>query len=308
MSATGFIAAGLDLGGTKIEAQVFGANWTVLERRRIDTPTDYATLLGALADLADWSTQVAGRDLPVGLAAAGLVNPASGLALAANLATSGHAFPVDLARAAGRAIPVLNDCRALVLSEAVLGAGRGHAMVVGIVLGTGLGGGAALNGRLLPAHSAAGGEFGHMALNPGVVAAHSLPILRCGCGRIACAEALVSGPGLARIAKAMTGREVTAPEVVAGKSGDVSLAQVWAVWCALAADLLVTVILTLDPSVIVFGGGLSKVDGLLADLERALKVAMFADFPLPALRLAEGGESSGARGAALAAWMERGEQ
>ena len=302
MSAKGFIAAGLDLGGTKIEAQVFGPGWALVERRRVDTPQDYDGLVAALADQMTWVTQVGGAGLPLGVAAAGLINPATGLALTANLAASGRPLPADLARAAGRKFTWINDCRALVLSEAVLGAGRGHAMVVGIVLGTGLGGGVALNGRLLPAHSQAGGEFGHVTLNPALIAAHNLPILRCGCGRWACSETLVSGPGFARIAKAMTGRDLTAPEVTAGKGNDPALAQVWEVWCALAADLLATVFLTLDPSVVIFGGGMSKVEGLISDLERALRGAMFSGFPLPTLRLAEGGESSGARGAALAAW------
>jgi N-acetylglucosamine kinase len=302
MSARGIIAAGLDLGGTKIEAQVFGEGWALVERRRVDTPSGYDALLAALADQIGWVTDVGGPNLPVGVAAAGLINPTTGLALTANLSASGRPLPADLMRAAGRKITWVNDCRALVLSEAVLGAGRGHAMVVGIVLGTGIGGGVALNGQLLPAHSQAGGEFGHVTLNPALIAAHDLPILRCGCGRWACSETLVSGPGLVRIAKTMTGRDLTAPEVTAGKLDDPALAKVWEVWCALAADLLVTVILMLDPSVIVLGGGLSNVAELIPDLERALKSAVFAGFPLPALRLAEGGESSGARGAALAAW------
>jgi N-acetylglucosamine kinase len=302
MSDTAFIAAGIDLGGTKIEAQVFGAGWTLAERRRIDTPSDYDGLIRALAGMAAWTSSVAGRDLPLGLAAAGLINPASGLALASNVPTSGRPLPVDLNRASGRAITFINDCRAFTLSEAVLGAGRGHALVVGLILGTGVGGGAALNGRLLPEHVSAGGEFGHFPLPAALVADHGLPVVDCGCGRRGCSETLIAGPGLARLAKAMTGRELTAPEIAAGRFRDADLGRVWAMWCKLTAELIVTISFTLDPSVIVLGGGLSRIDGLIPDLDAALEKAVFRDFPRPALRLAEGGDASGARGAALEAF------
>ena len=135
------IAAGIDLGGTKIEAQLFDAGWQRVTARRIATPADYPTLVGAVADQIAWAEAQGGAGIAVGIAAAGLVNPATGLALTANLPASGKPFPADIAAAAGRPVTYVNDCRAQALSEARFGAGRGFATVLGLNLGTGLAGG-----------------------------------------------------------------------------------------------------------------------------------------------------------------------
>jgi N-acetylglucosamine kinase len=146
------IAAGIDLGGTKIEAQIFDCGWNRLESRRIATPKTYDALLRAMVDQIAWATAQAGV-IPVGVSAAGLINPANGLALTANLPATGHAFPRDIAAAAGRAISYVNDCRAQALSEAMFGAGRGFGTVMGLNLGTGLAGGVVVQGRLLDSPS-----------------------------------------------------------------------------------------------------------------------------------------------------------
>lgn len=308
------IAAGIDLGGTKIEAQLFAADWHLVARRRVDTPRDYRALVAAVADQIAWleaeaggaagADVAAGPALPLGIAAAGLVNPATKLALTANLPATGQPFPADIAAAAGRPVCYLNDCRALALSEAVFGAARGMNPAVGLVLGTGLGGGVVVDGRLLAGNAQLGGEFGHFALAAAPMVAHGLPVLRCGCGRLGCTETLISGPGLARIVAQRTGRQMTPPEIVAARATEPELAECWAIWCELAAEMLLTLCLTVDPACVVLGGGLSRAPGLLADLTAALQRAQLAGFALPEIRLAEGGDASGARGAAYAAWQE----
>ena len=92
------IAAGIDLGGTKIEAQVFDSEWQLQARHRWPTPKAYDDLVAAMAQAVAWCQ---GADA-IGVSAAGLINPQSGLALTANLAASGRAFPADIERAAGR--------------------------------------------------------------------------------------------------------------------------------------------------------------------------------------------------------------
>jgi predicted NBD/HSP70 family sugar kinase len=118
---------------------------------------------------------------------------------------------------------------------------------------------------------------------------------------MACHETLVSGPGLARIAFHLTGRDLTAPQIVAARGADAELARVWAVWCELMAELLVAITVTLDPDVIVLGGGLSGVAGICEDLTQAMGSAHIPGLALPRLAVAEGGDATGARGAALAA-------
>ena len=300
------IAAGIDLGGTKIEAQVFDATWARVASHRIDTPRDYPGLVAAMAAQIGWAEAQAGPGIPVGIAAAGLVNPVTGLALTANLAATGQPFPADIERASGRPITYVNDCRAQALSEAMFGAGRGFRTVLGLNLGTGLAGGIVVDGRLMPSPSGTGGEFGHFALAAGPVVAHGLPILRCGCGRTGCTETLIAGPGLARIVAHLTGRVMEPRAIAAARLTDPGITRCWAVWRALAVELLMTLCLTVDPDCVVLGGGLAHAGGVMEDLAQGLAAAQLAGFAVPVFRLAEGGDATGARGAAFAAYEKRG--
>ena len=301
----GVIAAGIDLGGTKIEAQLFTSDWTCADRRRIPTPADYPALLAAMADQIAWCHTRAGAPVPVGIAAAGLVNPQTGLAFTANLPATGHPFPADISAAAGCPVTYVNDCRALTLSEAVFGAARGLSPVAGLILGTGIGGGVAIEGRLVPGPAMVGGEFGHFAAPAHLVAAHGLPVHRCGCGRMGCTETYVAGPGLTRLCQHVTGRTLSPPEIAAGKAADPALARVWSIWTEFAAELLMTLTFVIDPAAIVLGGGLSRIPGIAADLSAALAAAQLPGFAIPRILIAEAGDASGARGAAYAALQDR---
>lgn len=298
------MAAGIDLGGTKIEAQVFDAAWQLTARTRWPTPKSYRDLVAAMADAVAWCEAQGGAGLAVGVSAAGLINPATGLALTANLAASGQPFVVDITRAAGREVVWVNDCRALALSEARFGAAQGCDPALALIFGTGLAGGVVTGGQVMPAFAGLGGEFGHFPLPAGPMIAHGLPVLPCGCGRKGCTETLLSAPGLARIAAHVTGRILSPEQVIEGRNTDAGLQQAWAIWLDLACDFLITLCFTLDPAVIVIGGGLSNAPGLVDDLAQRLAAATLKDFAIPPLRLAQGGDASGARGAAYAAWHE----
>jgi N-acetylglucosamine kinase len=294
-------AIGIDLGGTKIETQIFDGTWAVVGRRRDDTPRDYDALVKAVAAQISWAVAQTGVGTPVGVGAAGLVNPANGLALTANLAATEHPFPADIADAAGCDITYVNDCRALALSEAVFGQGKECRTVMALIIGTGVGGGLAVDRRILQGPTRTGGEFGHTSAPAHLIACHNLPIWQCGCGRMGCVETFIAGPGLGRLAKHMTGRDVSPPEIAEAR--DSAMASVWQVWCDLTADLLHTLTLIADPDLIVLGGGLTKIDGIVDDLTRAANAAQLSGFTTPTIVLAEGGDTSGARGAAFAAWQ-----
>ena len=300
------IAAGIDLGGTKIEAQIFDSGWNRVESHRIATPKTYETLVAAMAGQIGW-IEAQAQGLPIGIAAAGLMNPATGLALTANLPATGRPFPTDIAAAAGRPITYVNDCRAQALSEAMFGAARGFRTALSLNLGTGLAGGIVIDGRLLPGPSGLGGEFGHFALPAHVMVAHNLPLIRCGCGRMACTETLIAGPGLSRILAHLTGRNASPEDIVLARASDPQAAMVWAIWCELTAELLHTLCLTVDPECVVLAGGLSRAPGLVADLSAAVQRAQLPGYGLPLIRLAEGGDTTGARGAAYAAFAARSE-
>jgi len=293
------LAGGIDLGGTKIEAQVFDQTWTRVARNRWPTPRDYGEIVAAMAEAVRWCEAQGGKDLAIGISAAGLVNPATGLALTSNLPATGKPFPADIAAAAGRAIAWINDCRALALSEATLGAARGADPAVALILGTGVAGGVVTKAELLASPTRLGGEFGHFPLAAAPVVAHGLPVVKCGCGRMGCAETYLSAPGLARIAAHLTGQTHRPEDIVAGRATTPGFDRAWDIWLDLATDFLVTLCFTIDPEVIVIGGGLSRAPGLTDDLTARLSKATLAGFNIPAIRLAEGGDASGARGAAL---------
>jgi N-acetylglucosamine kinase len=295
------IAGGIDIGGTKIEAQVFGPDWQLVARSRWPTPRAYDQIVQAMADAVHWCEAQGQKGLPVGIAAAGLVHPVSGLALTANLPATGKPFPADIAAAAGRPVAWINDCRALALSEATLGAAMGADPAVALILGTGVAGGVVTSGALLPSPARVGGEFGHFPLAAAPMSAHALPVLTCGCGRKGCAETYLSAPGLARIATHLTGQTHRPEDIVAGRATTPAFARAWEIWLDLATEFLVTLCFTLDPKVIVIGGGLSRAPGLTDDLTSRLSKATLAGFPIPTIRLAQGGDASGARGAALLA-------
>lgn len=296
------IAAGIDLGGTKIEAQLFDAGWQRAAHRRVPTPASYPALVAAVADQIGWAEAQGGQGIAVGVAAAGLVNPVTGLALTANLPASGKPFPADIAAAVGRSVTYVNDCRAQSLSEARFGAGRGFATVLGLNLGTGLAGGVVVGGRLLDSPTGTGGECGHFPLSAPPMLAHGLPILICGCGRMGCTETLIAAPGLSRIVAHLTGRDLTPPQIADLRHTDPDVARCWAVWRELAVDLMLTLCLIVDPGCVVLGGGFGQTAGLAEDLARGLARAQLTGFAVPPVRRAEGGDATGARGAALAAW------
>lgn len=297
------IAAGIDLGGTKSEIRLFDANWRVVHERRDPTPGTYDALVATLAGQIAWAHAQA-PGLPIGIGAAGLID-ANGIATTANLPATGKPFPADIEAAASHPVTYVNDCRALALSEAVFGAGRGQSRVMSLILGTGVGGGLAIDGKLLPGPSLTGGEYGHAAAAAAVVARHNLPVPTCGCGRQGCYETYIAGPALGRLATRRLGLPTTPQDLGQLKTTDREARAVWSIWCEMTAELLLTMTYTADPDCIVLGGGLSQIPGVAEDVTRAAKTAQLPGFDLPLIALAEGGPTSGARGAAYAAWQAR---
>jgi N-acetylglucosamine kinase len=291
---------GIDLGGTKIEAQKFDADWNVADKRRIDTPTNYHELIAAMADQIHW-LQEDNPNLPVGIAAAGLANPTSGTWNSANLPANGMPFVQDVAKATGGRQTWLNDCRAFTQAEVVFGAGQAEGTIVGLVLGTGIAGGVSLDGALINHGDGQSGEFGHMPISGAIIAAHRLPLLKCGCGRFGCYETYGSGPGMERLAKHLLGRDLTSREIALSRANP-EISRVWEIWCEINATLILTIVTMIDPRLIVLGGGLSKISGIIEDLESALERSAWREFTPPSIRLGTRGETAAALGAAYAAY------
>lgn len=289
-------AAGIDIGGTKIETQIFDSAWSLVRRHRSDTPDSYPELLSAIAAHIAWAQGEAGAPMPIGIGAAGREDARTGHWIAANLAADGQSLSADL----GPQLTLMNDCTALAVSEAAFGAGKGQSRVAALVLGTGVGGGLAIDGAPLRGANGICGEFGHISAPAHILAQHKLPVVPCTCGRRGCIERYISGPGLTLLAQHLLGRKLTAPQIASERTG--AAQPVWEIWRALVADLIHTITLTVDPDVIVLGGGLSRIEGLAPELTNAVQTTHISGFSSPAIVIAEGGDASGARGAAYSAW------
>jgi len=303
---------GVDVGGTKIEAVVLAEDGTQRFRERIVAPQgEYSATLAALAGLHDRAEAACGGVDSVGIGTPGSVIPETGLMKNCNSTwLNGQPLPQDLADRLGRDVVVANDADCFALSEASDGAGAGGRVVFGVILGTGVGGGVVIDGRLLAGPNGIAGEWGHNPL-PSLAAApaevlerHSvLPGRHCYCGRADCVETWLSGPGLLRTAQGL-GCEVASTEAVvaAAVEGDVAAVAALELHQWQLAAALSGVINVLDPDVIVLGGGLSQVgllyDGVVARWDRFV----FSDRVRTGLVPPRYGDASGVRGAA---WLGR---
>ncbi|GAB1461970.1 hypothetical protein MASR2M50_37450 [Thauera sp.] len=188
---------GIDLGGTKIELVVLDAAGCERWRRRVATPQgDYAGTLHAIAALVDEAERVTGAGARVGIGTPGSPSPRDGRIRNANsTCLNGQALQQDLEALLRRPIRLANDANCLAMSEAADGAGAGARTVFAAILGTGVGGGIVVDGKLLVGANAVAGEWGHNPLP--LPDADDLPLPPCYCGRAGCIETYLSGPGLA---------------------------------------------------------------------------------------------------------------
>jgi fructokinase len=296
-------ALGIDLGGTKIEIIALADSGAVLLRRRRQSPRgSYAQTLAAIRDLVLEAEAELGARATVGFGTPGAISPATGLMKNSNSTwLNGRPLDRDLAERLERPIALANDADCLALSEATDGAAAGASSVFAVILGTGVGGGLAIHGRVLAGPNAIAGEWGH---NPLPWPDRSeLPGPPCYCGLEGCIETWLSGPGLARDYRAATGSALDSPAIVAAAAAGDGAAE--AALCRYEDRLargLATVINILDPATIVLGGGVSNLARLYARVPAIWQRYVFSDTVRTGLLPPMHGDSSGVRGAA---WLGR---
>jgi len=293
---------GIDLGGTKIEGLALAEDGRELARRRVPAPRgDYHRTLRAIADLVSLIEGDAGRGGRVGVGMPGTISPATGLVKNAN-STWLNRRPLgdDLPRLLDRPVRFANDANCFALSEATDGAAAGAAVVFGVILGTGTGGGVVVNGRVLTGANAIAGEWGH---NPLPAPEHDeRPGPECYCGRCGCIETFLSGPALARD-YAQAAPEAETPLTAADVAERARAREPRAVarldrYVDRLARALASVINVLDPDVIVLGGGVSNIDALYDAVPDRWARYVFSDRVDTRLVRARHGDASGVRGAA----------
>jgi fructokinase len=296
---TGGLRIGIDLGGTKIEGAAIDRDGKTAARRRVVTPVgDYGATVAAIGGLVATLEDELGAAVPVGVGIPGTISPATGVVKNANSTwLNGRPLDRDLAAALGRPIRLANDANCFALSEATDGAGAGMASVFGVILGTGVGGGIALGGRILVGANAIAGEWGHNPL-PGPFADET-PGEPCYCGRSGCIETFLSGPALAAQYRRLTARSLTATEIAdAAEAGDEAAVAALARYIDRLARALGSVINLIDPDVIVLGGGLSRIAALYRDVPRRWARYIFSDHVATRLLPPVHGDAGGVRGAA----------
>ena len=293
---------GLDVGGTKSEVLALRADGSEALRTRVASPRDYGALVDTIAELVAQADSALGvRAAPVGIGAPGSPNPQTGLHRNSNLlCMNGKPFAADIATRLARPVRVTNDANCLALSEAIDGAAAGQgAVVFGVILGTGVGGGVVVRGDVVDGGNGIAGEWGHNPL-PGLgdaeAAAH-----RCYCGKSGCLEQFLSGPALERRYAQASGTQRALAEIAArAAAGTDAYAVATLDWFvhALARSLSVVVNI-IDPHAIVLGGGVSNIPGLAERVQAALPALVFSDECHTPVFRAMHGDSSGIRGAAM---------
>jgi fructokinase len=290
---------GVDIGGSKIEVAALDQDGSIRQRRRSATPAgDYGALIHAVKTMVEGIEGELGTRASVGVAIPGALSLATGLVKNANsTCLNGRPFDRDLMAALGRKLRFANDANCFALSEATDGAARGASVVFGVILGTGVGGGIVVDGKLLTGPNAIAGEWGHSPLpwprddeRPGPL---------CYCGKRGCIESFLSGPSLARDHRTSTG-ETAEPAAIAARAaqGDPAAQATFERYVDRLARSLATVINLLDPEVIVLGGGVGQITELYGAVPKRWGAWVFSDTVSTKLVPPRWGDSSGVRGAA----------
>ncbi len=286
---------GIDLGGTKTEGVVIDAAGAMLQRERRETPRQhgYEAILDSLVNLVRDLERRAGQPCQVGIGTPGAISSRTGLLKNSNtLCLNGKPLHTDLARLLARPIRIANDANCFALSEALDGAGLHASVVFGVILGTGVGGGIVVNGKLIEGLQHIAGEWGH-----NVIEADGPP---CYCGRRGCVETLIAGPALTRDYAAHGGDDSTGAQTIVARAsrGDAIAEAAMQRFLDRFGRALAAVINILDPEVIVLGGGLSNIERLYTDGRNAVARHVFNDELRTRIVRNVHGDSSGVRGAA----------
>jgi predicted NBD/HSP70 family sugar kinase len=293
---------GIDLGGTKIEGVVMQPDGKVLARRRIPTEREhgYSHIIGQIARLIGILESETGLTPErIGMGTPGAMDPMTGLMKNSNTTVlNDQPFDQDLMAAIGLPVVMANDANCFAVAEATLGAGqsyhRGEHLIFGVIMGTGVGGGIVINGRVWNGAQGIGGEWGHSFLDDSGGT--------CYCGKSGCVETLISGPALERFYSQRSGRHLPLHEIIqyyrTGKAGEAEQ-QTVARLLHFFGKGLANIVNILDPTAIIIGGGLSNIDLLYEEGRAAVARHTFNPrLHTPILR-PQLGDSAGVFGAAM---------
>ena len=293
---------GIDLGGTKIEGVILPADGSTEPICRLRIPTEaergYDHIVSQIGRVVSEMSSKSGLARParLGIGTPGAAEPSTGLMKNCNTTSlNGRPLPADLNAALSMDVLVANDANCFALAEATLGVAKGASVVFGVIMGTGVGGGVVVNGKVLNGAQGIAGEWGHNLLEP-----NGLP---CYCGKIGCVETVLSGPFLERHYASLSGTRRSLKEIVAlanaGEDAD-AVATLERLYDRFGEGLSVIVNI-LDPDVIVLGGGVGNIPSLYNRGREAVEKYVFNDRLTTKICAPTLGDSAGVFGAAMLA-------
>lgn len=282
---------GVDLGGTKTEAILLDDSLNVLERKRVPTPKDnYSEIVNTVSKLVLEVSSNA-SDFSLGICTPGAISKKTGLIKNSNTqCLIGKPLKEDLEKKLKKNIAMENDANCFVTAESKMGAAKNFDLVFGVIMGTGVGGGITVNGKLHSGRTNIAGEWGHHTLhrngNP------------CYCGKTGCVETYISGPALEQKWESLSGESKSVPEILSNLDSDIG--KIWkSEFLENFGYGLANVIDILDPDAIVLGGGLSNIDFLYREGKNSVYEKVFSDLVDTPILRNELGDSAGVYGAAL---------
>ncbi len=301
---------GLDIGGTKIELAVFNEKLEKLHSERLPTPqTSYEDWLNTIKTLVINADQRFNTKGYVGLGLPGFVNRDTGIAEITNIRVAdGKPILKDLSKCLNREVRAENDANCFALSEAWDKENQQYSTVLGLIIGTGFGGGFIFDGKVHSGKIGMAGEVGHQQLNYHALKLlgwDNAPIYQCGCGNTACLDTYISGRGFELLYNDLEGEQLSAKTIIENFYNNQKQAVIFVEkYVKLMAICIGNLITVLDPDMIVFGGGLSNFDYLYQSLPKILPDYLMRSAKVPIIKKAIYGDSGGTRGAA-ALFLER---
>lgn len=295
---------GFDIGGTKIEFGAFNEKLERVATERVATPgDDYNKLIDIVVTLVQQADEKFGCEGLVGIGIPGIEDARNGVVLTSNIpAAKGRTLRADLEAKLGRKVALDNDANCFALSEAWDDEHKDSPSVLGLILGTGVGGGMVFEGKVFSGLNHVGGELGHarLPLDAWLFLGENAPLLGCGCGQKGCIDNYLSGRGFELLYQHYYGEKLKAIEIIGHyREGEEKAVEHVERFLELLAICLANIFTGLDPHVVVLGGGLSNFDVIYDELPKRLPKYLLSVAVAPKVVKAKYGDAGGVRGAAF---------
>jgi len=283
---------GIDLGGTKTEGILIDEEFQVIERKRVPTnqTNGYESILNTIKDLVN-DLKKNNDKTSIGICTPGALSKESGFIKNSNTqCLIGKDLKIDLEKILNQELSIENDANCFALAEARLGAAKNHDIVFGVIMGTGVGGGLVIDGKIHTGRTNIAGEWGHHCIKPNGN--------ECYCGRKGCVETYISGPALEKKWNELTNQNTSVSDIVKNSQEDAY--KIWKNEFLENFGLsLANVIDILDPDAIVLGGGLSNIPFLYDEGKNLVYENVFSDTVDTPILQNQLGDSAGAFGACI---------